>query len=114
MDCSRLMFMAWVNRATRQLRATGWRALFLAWAATAVLAATAPPPNARSHWAFQSPGDPLPPTVRDQGWVKTEIDAFILAKLEAAGVDPAPAADPRTLIRRMSFDLLGLPPTSDE
>jgi len=78
------------------------------------LAATQPPADAHRHWAFQSPRDEQPPSVKDPSWVATPIDQFILAKLEAAGVLPAPPADPRTLIRRMSFDLTGLPPTQEE
>jgi len=79
-----------------------------------VIAATAPPPNARQHWAFQPPRLVSPPAVKNKRWAKTDVDRFILAKLEAAGVAPASPADPRTLIRRMTFDLTGLPPTHQE
>jgi len=67
------------------------------------------------HWAFQ-PLEylPEPPEVKDAGWVQTPIDQFILAKLEEAGLKPAPPADKRTLIRRATFDLTGLPPTPEE
>src|ERR1051325_8857151 len=78
-----------------------------------VPAATAPPPNARQHWAFHPPRDQTPPKVKNARWAKTDIDRFILARLEAAGIAPAPPADPRTLMRRMNFDLTGLPPTNE-
>jgi Protein of unknown function (DUF1553)/Protein of unknown function (DUF1549) len=73
-----------------------------------------PPPNADQHWAFQSPAPVKLPKIKNTAWPKTTVDPFILAKLEAAGLTPAPPADPRTLIRRMSFDLIGLPPTEAE
>jgi hypothetical protein len=69
---------------------------------------------ARSHWAFQPLRDASPPAVKQTAWPKNDIDRFILAALEKVGLAPSPPADPRTLIRRMSFDLTGLPPTSSE
>jgi hypothetical protein len=54
------------------------------------------------------------PKVKDAAWVQMPIDAFILAKLEAKGLAPAPPAEPRTLLRRIYFDLIGLPPTPEE
>ena len=66
------------------------------------------------HWAFLPPVRPGPPVVRDAGWVRTPIDRFILARLEKEGLHPSPEADRPTLIRRMSFDLTGLPPTPAE
>ncbi len=86
----------------------------LAYSMFAAVAATEPPPEAHKHWAFQPPRAITAPRVKNTAWPKTDIDRFILAKLEAAGVAPAPSADPRTLIRRMSFDLTGLPPTNEE
>ncbi len=68
----------------------------------------------RRHWAFQPVGAPSPPAVRQPDWCRTPIDAFILARLEAAGLEPSPPADRRTLIRRASYDLTGLPPSPDE
>jgi hypothetical protein len=68
----------------------------------------------RRHWAFRPVRKPPPPAVRSAGWVRTPIDAFVLAGLEARGLTPAAPADRRTLIRRLSFDLLGLPPSPDE
>jgi hypothetical protein len=80
----------------------------------AAIAATEPAPDAHKHWAFQPPRAVTPPAVKNSAWPKTDIDRFILAKLEAVGLKPGPPADPRTLIRRMSFDLTGLPPTDEE
>ncbi|WP_439621590.1 DUF1553 domain-containing protein [Gemmata sp.] len=62
------------------------------------------------HWSFLSPTRPKVPAVQDKAWVRNPIDAFVLAKLEAAGLKPAPEADRRTLARRLAFDLTGLPP----
>ncbi|RCS54098.1 DUF1549 domain-containing protein [Bremerella cremea] len=68
----------------------------------------------RNHWAFQPIASPPPPTVQDTAWPRNEIDRFILHKLEQAGLAPSPPADRRTLIRRATFDLTGLPPTPAE
>src|SRR2546423_1581234 len=66
------------------------------------------------HWSFiPSKKAPLPP-VSKPNWVKNEIDRFVLARLDAEGLAPSPAADARTLIRRLSLDLTGLPPSADE
>jgi hypothetical protein len=62
------------------------------------------------HWSFIAPTRPTPPAVKNGAWAKTPIDHFILAKLEAAGLAPAPEADRRTLARRLALDLTGLPP----
>lgn len=67
----------------------------------------------RDHWAYQPPVASSPPAVHDTAWPRNAIDQFILAKLEAAGLRPAPQADRPTLIRRAYQDLLGLPPTPD-
>ena len=93
----------------------GWGSLLLAFVALFEAgAATAPPDDARQHWAFHAPPVVVPPKVKNTRWARTDLDRFILAKLEASGIAPAPLADPRTLIRRMSFDLTGLPPTNEE
>jgi len=70
--------------------------------------------KARRHWAFQPPKDPPLPAVKQKDWVKSPIDAFILATLEANGMKPSAGADRRTLIRRATLDLVGLPPTGEE
>ena len=64
----------------------------------------------RNHWAFRPVTDPPAPKVRDEAWPVSPIDRFILARLEQHGLRPAPAADRRTLIRRATMDLTGLPP----
>ncbi|MEZ5393457.1 MAG: DUF1549 domain-containing protein [Bryobacterales bacterium] len=69
-------------------------------------------PEAREFWSFQPVRRPEQPAVR--GAVNTAIDRFLLAKIEEAGLEPAPPADKRTLIRRASLDLIGLPPTPAE
>jgi len=67
-----------------------------------------------NHWSFQPPATPSIPAVNDTAWPQSPIDHFILATLEATKVAPASAADKRTLIRRVTFDLTGLPPTQAE
>ena len=67
-----------------------------------------------SHWSFQPIQRPAPPAVKNTAWVRSAIDAFVLARLEAAGLEPSPPATRATLIRRLYFDLLGLPPTPAE
>ena len=64
-----------------------------------------------NHWAFQPPAAPPVPEVKNVAWADSTLDRFVLAKLEAAGLAPAERADKRTLIRRVTFDLTGLPPT---
>jgi hypothetical protein len=70
--------------------------------------------QAKKHWAFQRLHAVPEPAVRTSNWARTPIDRFILAKLEAAGLEPQLRAKPRQLIRRITFDLIGLPPTPDE
>jgi mono/diheme cytochrome c family protein len=68
----------------------------------------------KQHWAFKPPVRPPAPQVRDKRWPRNEIDRFILARLEKEGLKPAPEADKITLLRRLHFDLIGLPPTIEE
>ncbi|HZO53940.1 MAG TPA: DUF1553 domain-containing protein [Bryobacteraceae bacterium] len=75
---------------------------------------TAAPGTATKFWAFVAPLEPKVPEVKNKAWVKSPVDAFVLAALEAKGLAPAKAADKRTLIRRATYDLTGLPPTPDE
>ena len=64
-----------------------------------------------SHWCFQPIQDVEPPEVTDPNWIKTPVDRFVLARLEAAGLHPAPPAGKAALLRRVTYDLIGLPPT---
>jgi cytochrome c553 len=66
------------------------------------------------HWAFRAPVRPALPKVRTPAWIRTPVDAFVLSRLENAGLKASPRADPRTLVRRVTYDLIGLPPTADE
>lgn len=68
----------------------------------------------QKHWAWQPIKRTVPLTIKDKAWAKNPVDAFVRAKLDANGLKPAPFADRRTLIRRVTFDLTGLPPTPDE
>jgi mono/diheme cytochrome c family protein len=67
-----------------------------------------------SFWSFQPPKAVPLPEVKNAAWPSNAIDRFVLAKLEKNGITPAPDADPRTLLRRLTFDLTGLPPTPEE
>jgi cytochrome c553 len=67
-----------------------------------------------SFWSFQVPQKSAPPSVKKSDWPANDIDRFILAKLEANGLQPAPDADNATFLRRLSFDLVGLPPEKTE
>src|SRR5258705_2420297 len=80
----------------------------------ATAAQTAWKDNSKTHWAWQKLTKPAAPDVKDASWPKTPVDNFILAKLEEKDLKPNPPADKRTLIRRATFDLIGLPPKSEE
>src|SRR5688500_14616270 len=68
----------------------------------------------RQFWSFKRVVRPAPPAVKDEKWVRNPIDRFVLARLEAEGLKPAAEADKLTLIRRLTFNLTGLPPTPEE
>jgi hypothetical protein len=68
----------------------------------------------RRHWSYRPLQAVAPPAVHDGAWCRTPVDRFIAAALEARGIRPNVPADSRTLIRRLSFDLLGLPPAPGE
>lgn len=80
-----------------------------------VLAVISPPAaDAKKHWAFTPPMQPVEPDVKNKAWVRTAIDRFVLARLEKENLTPSTETDRVTLIRRLSFDLIGLPPSPAE
>ena len=92
-----------------------------AWLAAAVALMAVPQapskdftPQQRRWWAFQKVVKPAVPITKDRTWVRNDMDAFILAKLEEKGIKPAPPADKITLLRRATLDLTGLLPTPEE
>lgn len=96
---------------------TAWVKLGAPWpdaGGTATAQPSAIAEAAKKHWAFQRVRKPELPAVKNQAWVRTPIDRFILTKLEARQIAPAPPADRRTLVRRLNFDLIGLPPAPEE
>jgi hypothetical protein len=100
---------------------TKWVRMGLPWPETKIQTTAAAPTSTftitdeqRQFWAFQPVRGANPPAVKDESWPRDAIDRFILARLEAEGLKPAPEADRRTLIRRVTFDLTGLPPTPEE
>ena len=80
------------------------------WPASALAKAKDP----KNHWAFKPPMRPRVPPTKDKRWPRTDLDRFILARLEKEGLKPSPEADKITLLRRLHFDLIGLPPTVEE
>lgn len=79
-----------------------------------VTAGPASDPAKKDYWAFKPVARPFPPTVANSRWARNPVDRFVLAKLEAQGLFPSPPAPRSELIRRLSFDLRGLPPTVRE
>lgn len=68
----------------------------------------------KSHWAYQPVREVAPPVVKNDAWIRTPVDRFTLAKLESHSLTPAPEVDKRMLLRRVTFDLTGLPPTPED
>ena len=99
-------------------RTLGWVGLLLCLLSEAPLfaaeKAVLDPVKAQAFWALQPVANPVVPAVRNKAWVRSPIDTFILATLERKGIQPALPAERRTLIRRATFDLTGLPPTPAE
>jgi hypothetical protein len=94
---------------------SAWIKMGASWPESASIAKSVPSAAAsQKHWAFQPVQRPALPNVTNADWTCTQVDRFILAKLEAKGLKPSEPADRRTLIRRVTFDLIGLPPTLEE
>jgi hypothetical protein len=100
---------------------TNWVKMGAPWPGADMSAAIVPPTpkkefteEQKSFWAFQKVKDPAVPKIENASWVRTPIDAFILAKLEEKGLKPAQPATKTALLRRATFDLTGLPPTAQE
>ncbi|MBI1790752.1 MAG: PSD1 domain-containing protein [Acidobacteria bacterium] len=93
---------------------TAWVAAGAIWPDAPALPSPTITKEQRAFWSFQKVRKPAPPQVRNTGWAKSPVDRFILARIEKAGLAPAPSADRRTLIRRVAFDLTGLPPAPEE
>jgi len=91
-----------------------WIRLGLPWPDDSELNTAEGTPPWKSHWAFQPVRRPAVPVDPKDRWSRTPIDRFIVAKLGAKGLSPSPPADRRTLLRRITFDLTGLPPTPEE
>lgn len=88
-----------------------WIAMGAPWGNTPLVSSTA---TKSKYWSFIPPTNPALPTVKNTAWVRSPIDNFILSALEAKGLAPAQPADKRTLIRRVTYDLTGLPPTPEQ
>ncbi len=94
---------------------TEWVKLGVPWPENDKPVATTAEAAAKTHWAFRPIANPVPPEIQNpKSQIRNPVDAFLLAKLEPAGLGFAPAADKRTLLRRATFDLTGLPPTAEE
>jgi len=111
------------NRPDQTARAARGRLLSLVLAVLSPLMALAdspsssreaPPVSASAHWAFRPISSPAIPAVKNERWVQTPVDSFVLARLEQKDLSPTPPADRRTLLRRATYDLIGLPPTPEE
>ena len=84
------------------------------WIAAPATAAGGGPPTPQKHWAYRSPARHDVPSTQDSDWARSPVDRFVLKRLEDAALRPAPEAPRRALIRRLSFDLIGLPPTPED
>jgi hypothetical protein len=105
-----------MNGPRKQLANGRWLLAFglHLWALASPVMAAGPVPEASQHWAFQPVAPSTPPSVADQSWCRNPIDQFILARLEARKLKPASPVSREKLIRRVTFDLIGLPPTPEE
>ena len=112
----RLQFYLGASVTLRCLSCPPTSLLIIVLAAAGLIASAAAPSIAegRKHWAFQPLAEAAPPPVKDATWVRNDVDRFTLAAMEAKGLHPSPEAARSTLIRRVTLDLTGLPPTPEE
>ncbi len=103
-------FELWVKRGAPDPRAGGDTPVM----AQKSAAETYDYSEGRKHWAYRAIARPQPPDVEAEEWVQRDLDRFVLSALESRGLEPAPPADKRTLLRRVTFDLIGLAPTEEE
>lgn len=101
-----------------QVRFRPMNQVFLCWCLLAMSLQAAPRPRSftgeeLAWWAIQPVGQPVPPSIA-HAWVRNEVDRFVLERLQRAGLEPSPEADRVELLRRASYDLLGLPPTAEQ
>jgi hypothetical protein len=101
------MVSAWIEQGAPY---TGWDVAMTVAANEAVANEL---PDGKDHWAFKAPTRPEAPTVRDKAWPRNSIDRFVAAALDAEDLAPSPDADRVTLLRRLSLDVTGLPPTRE-
>ena len=88
--------------------------ILIVWLLPEVMGADLDLAQARRHWAYRLPVKAAVPAVRDSTWARTDIDRFILQRLEARGMEPRAEASREVLVRRLYFDLIGLPPAPEE
>ena len=84
------------------------------WPKGVTIAESKTAPTDEEWWSLRPLTRPAVPAVKDAAWVRNPIDAFLLSAMEQKGLHPSPPADRATLLRRVTFDLIGLPPTPDE
>jgi len=94
-------------------RCCGWRVRLVVWLNIAIICGCSLDAHAQ-HWSFKPPVRPTVPRVQRAGWVRNPIDAFVLRRLEQQRLSPSSPADKRTLLRRVTYDLTGLPPSPME
>jgi hypothetical protein len=109
------LLRAWIDQGADWPESESHRGLARADARAVESAATSERSRAfAEHWAFKAPVRPPLPPVKNPSWARSPIDLFVVARLEKEGLKPSPEADRVSLLRRLSLDLIGLPPTPDE
>jgi len=112
LDAHACLKPGWLRAKRRDTRPFALRALVIALGLSGMLSLAADAPN--QWWSLQPVRQASPPIPKDRNWVKNPIDAFVLARLEADGLTPTPPASRPALLRRIHFDLTGLPPSPEQ